>query len=350
MRIPVLIRTSYFTANKSVLVDSGATDNFMHPNFAKRMGLRPVALERPQKIWNADNTENKEGMITHYLDLDVEAKGIHKDMRFYITNIGKDIFFGYPWLAAYEPCFKWRDATIGEEVLLVIIQSINPRNPQPRPVITQATLENLKACIVQQLEEQCCLRTMATELAIQAGQHTKAVELPPQYQEFAKVFSEEESFRFPTSQPWDHMIEFKKGTPDTIDCKIYPLSQTKDEALRNFLTEQLEKGYICPLKSQYASPFFFIDKKDGTLCLVQDYHRINDYTIHNQYPLPLIMDLITDLRGAHIYMKLDIQWGYNNVRIKEGDKHKQHSKRVMACMNPQSCSLASPTHQQLFKQ
>ena len=130
MQIPVSIQTSYFTANKSVLVDSGATDNFMHPNFAKRMGLRPVALNKPRKIWNADNMENKEGMITHYLDLDVEAKGIHKDMHFYITNIGnEDIFLGYPWLTAYEPRFKWRDTMIGEEVLPVIIRSINPHIP-----------------------------------------------------------------------------------------------------------------------------------------------------------------------------------------------------------------------------
>ena len=107
MQIPVSICTSYFMADKFVLVDSGETDNFMHPNFAKEMGLRPVALERPQKIWNADNVENKAGMIMHYLDLDVEAKGIHKDMRFYITNIGReDIFLGYPWLAAYKPHFQ----------------------------------------------------------------------------------------------------------------------------------------------------------------------------------------------------------------------------------------------------
>ena len=107
MQFPVLIRTSYFTANKSVLVDSGATNNFMHLTFTKRVGLRPMMLERPWKIWNANNMENKKGMITHYLDLDVEAKGIHKDRRFYITNISKeDIFLNYPWLAAYEPCFK----------------------------------------------------------------------------------------------------------------------------------------------------------------------------------------------------------------------------------------------------
>ena len=130
------------------------------------------------------------------------------------------------------------------------------------------------------------------------------------------------------------MIEFKKGTPDAIDCKIYPLSQTKDEALRSFLTEQLEKGYIRPSKSQYASLFFFIDKKDRKLCPVQDYCHINDYTIRNQYPLPLITDLITDLQGTHIYTKLDIQWGYNNIRIKEGNEHKAAFKTHYGLYEP----------------
>ena len=79
MQIPVSIHTSYFTADKNALVDSGATNNFIHPNFVARMGIRPKVLERPRKIWNADSTENKEGMITHYLDLKVETKGIRKD-------------------------------------------------------------------------------------------------------------------------------------------------------------------------------------------------------------------------------------------------------------------------------
>ena len=122
------MRTSYSTANKVALGDSGATDTFIHPNFAARMGLTPAKLECPRKIWNVDNTENEAGMITHYLDLDVETKGIHKEMHFLITNIGKeDVLLGYPWLATYEPKFKWKDATIGEEALPIIIRSVNPR-------------------------------------------------------------------------------------------------------------------------------------------------------------------------------------------------------------------------------
>ena len=84
------------------------------------------------------------------------------------------------------------------------------------------------------------------------------------------------------------------------------MSRQEDEALKEFLDEQLAKGYIRPSKSQYASSFFYITKKDRKLRPVQDYRKINDITIRNQYPLPLISDLITDLRRAHIYTKLDI--------------------------------------------
>ena len=71
-----------------------------------------------------------------------------------------------------------------------------------------------------------------------------------------------------------------------------------------------------------ASPFFFIKKKDGSLWPVQDYRKLNEMTIKNQYPLPLISELINKLSNAKIFSKMDIRWGYNDVRIKEGDEWK----------------------------
>ncbi|GLB41978.1 putative retrotransposable element tf2 155 kda protein type 1-like [Lyophyllum shimeji] len=71
-----------------------------------------------------------------------------------------------------------------------------------------------------------------------------------------------------------------------------------------------------------ASPVFFIKKKDGSLRLVQDYRALNAITVKNRYPLPLISELINNLRGARYFTKLDVRWGYNNVRIKEGDEWK----------------------------
>ena len=71
-----------------------------------------------------------------------------------------------------------------------------------------------------------------------------------------------------------------------------------------------------------ASPFFFMKKKDRSLQPVQDYQKLNEMTAKNKYPLPLISELIDQLSGSTIFSKMDIQWGYNNIRIKEGDEWK----------------------------
>src|SRR6202041_3531774 len=71
-----------------------------------------------------------------------------------------------------------------------------------------------------------------------------------------------------------------------------------------------------------ASPFFFVKKKDGALRPTQDYRKLNDATIKNCYLLPLISELIDKLGPAKIFSKMDVRWGYNNIRIKEGDEWK----------------------------
>ena len=78
MRVPVSIRTHYFMADKKALVDSGATDNFIHPAFAKRLGLAMTLLDKPKRIYNINNTSNKVGSITHSLELKVTTKALTK--------------------------------------------------------------------------------------------------------------------------------------------------------------------------------------------------------------------------------------------------------------------------------
>jgi hypothetical protein len=326
MRIPVSIRASYNMADIKALVDSGATDNFMHPNFVKRMGLGQRELDKPKNIYNIDDTTNKSGQITHYLSLAITTARKTQEMRFLITDIGReDVLLGYPWLSTYEPRFSWKHGTIDESNLPIVLRTINPHDR--KDVILRYLSTDERAEIVQELEQEVggeppIIRNTLVELAVTAQQYTKKVEIPQEYQRFAKVFSEEESKCFPPRRACDHAIEFKPGAPDTIECKIYPMTRVEDEALDLFIDEQLEKGYIRPSKSQYASSFFFIKKKDGKLRPVQDYRKVNAWTVCNQYPLPLIRDLIRDLGGAVIFTKFDIHQGYNNIRIKEGDEHK----------------------------
>ena len=100
------------------------------------------------------------------------------------------------------------------------------------------------------------------------------------------------------------------------------MTQAEQQALEEFIKEHQRKGYIRPSKSPYAAPFFFIKKKDGKLRPVQDYRKINEWTVRNRYPLPLIPELIARVKNSSRFTKFDVRWGYNNVRIKEGDEWK----------------------------
>ncbi len=146
--------------------------------------------------------------------------------------------------------------------------------------------------------------------------------VPKHYQSFYDLFSKENFNELPKRKPWDHAIELVPNTKSTLDCKVYPLNRNEQEQLDKFLDENLESGQICPSKSPFASPFFFVKKKDGSLRPVQDYRKLNEMMIKNRYLLPLISELIDKLRGAKYFTKLDVRWGYNNIRIKEGDEEK----------------------------
>jgi len=96
----------------------------------------------------------------------------------------------------------------------------------------------------------------------------------------------------------------------------------EQKELDTFLEENLRTGRICSFKSSMAAPVFFIKKKDSSLRLVQDYRALNSITVKNKYPLSLISELMSQLRGARYFTKLDVCWGFNNIRIKPGDEWK----------------------------
>lgn len=157
--------------------------------------------------------------------------------------------------------------------------------------------------------------------------------LPPQYLPFREVFEKKAAERFPVSRPFDHAINLK---PDFIpkNCKVYPLSPKEEQAMNEFIDENLHKGYIRPSTSPMASPFFFVGQKDGSLRPCQDYRYLNEVTIQNSYPLPLISELMDKLRGAKVFSKLDLRSGYNNIRIKDGDQWKAAFKCSQGLFEP----------------
>src|SRR5712692_7342051 len=121
---------------------------------------------------------------------------------------------------------------------------------------------------------------------------------------------------------YDHAINLKEGMDASNNCKIYLLNLEEQIVLDVFLEDMLKRGYIRPSKSPFTSPFLFVKKKDGKLHPVQDYQCLNMVTVKDQYPLPLIPDVTNKLKDTQIFTKFDVQWGYNNIQIKEGDEWK----------------------------
>ena len=152
--------------------------------------------------------------------------------------------------------------------------------------------------------------TSATDLAAKANSRklklTPEEIVPKEYHEFLDVFDKEKANRFPEPQLYDHKIEMKSGFQPKA-FKGYNLTPEEQIELDKFSKENLDKGYIKPSESPMASPFFFVKKKDGKLQPCQDYCYLNDWTVKNAYPLPLISEIMNKIKKAKFFTKFDVR-------------------------------------------
>jgi RNase H-like domain found in reverse transcriptase/Reverse transcriptase (RNA-dependent DNA polymerase) len=158
--------------------------------------------------------------------------------------------------------------------------------------------------------------------------------IPREYQQHHKVFSDQQATRFPPSRPEDHAIKLIPGAPETISCKVYPLTLAEQEATKKFLEENKRLGYIEKTDSPWSLPWFFIKKKDGTLRPVQDYRKVNKWTMQDVYPIPRIEQILESLNGKELFTVFDMRMGYNNILIKKEDQWKAAFKTPYGLYQP----------------
>ena len=133
----------------------------------------------------------------------------------------------------------------------------------------------------------------------------KETPIPDFCADSANIFSEKTYNQLPPHQTFDHVIDLKDIFVPKI-AKVYPLNPAKKEACKAFIEEHLKTSRIVLSKSSQASPFFFVLKKDGTLRPCQDYQYLNSHTIRNAYPLPLISELVDDMKDSTYFTKFDV--------------------------------------------
>ncbi|KAG8703852.1 hypothetical protein FRC09_003909 [Ceratobasidium sp. 395] len=273
------------------MVDSGATSVFINQKIVKEFNIPTQKISKPRKLRVIDGREIEGGLVNTICSIELKIFDHTEVIDCFVVNVGNhDIVLGTSWLKRHNPHIDW------EHKILAFSSKYCTDN-----------------CLDASLRIQFN-RAPEGEIAV-------TEELPADYEDFKVVFAEEETTPLPPHRPYDISIDLK---PDARPRHgpIYSVGVKEDKEMRETIERQLAHGLIRPSKSPMASPVIFVKKKNGKLRMCIDYRRLNDMTVKNVYPLPRTNDLIEKLRGAAIFTKLDLKWGYNLVRIKEGDEWK----------------------------
>jgi transposase InsO family protein len=313
---PVKIRGRHEWHHLQALIDSGATYNFVSQLRAKEMDLEGV----PTKMGHICTIDGNalQTYLTHEtaMELTDDAGRTHQlEQQFVAADMqGYDVILGMPWLKAQNPRIDFSAGTW---------QASEPAAPSSSHAIGLATAEEFSQ-LMHQGDGQLYVvtATHGTSTAPWCPQLMATLDpvIPPEYQEYAEAFSKEAAEQLPSHGPQDHAIDLDGGDPPF--GPLYNLSATELGVLREYIEDNLQRGFIRPSTSPAGAPILFVKKKDGSLRLCVDYRALNRLTVKNRHPLPLISEALDRLVGAKIYTKLDIRSAYNLIRIREGDEWK----------------------------
>ncbi|CAK5268475.1 unnamed protein product, partial [Mycena citricolor] len=357
------------------LVDCGATSDFIDLAYVLENHLPVRRLTQPIPVYNVDGTPNKAGSIREVADVVLRYQGHSERVQVAVTRLGKQqLILGYSWLRKHNPEINWdtqevkmsrcpsgcstcreelreerQSARTAARVLRTIQQGpvpsicavdvedhedeempeLLPDSDDYDPEDVEEDDDSLEAgdrifCTRFNPSENIRATSTVSQRLAEAFAKNSAPprdSIPEWAREFEDVFSKESFDNLPERRPWDHAIELVPDAKPT-NCKVYPISPLEQKQLDSFIEEGMATGRIRPSKLPMASPVFFVKKKDGSLRFVQDYRALNAMTVKNRYLLPLINDLINKLKGARFFTKLDVRWGFNNVRIRQGNEWK----------------------------
>jgi len=131
--------------------------------------------------------------------------------------------------------------------------------------------------------------------------------IPSQFHNLLPLFQKKNTKRLPPHRgPLNCSINLEEGKSAPFS-PLYPMSDLKLQALRAYLNNNLQKGYIKPSSSSTASPVLFVRKPEGGLQFCVNYRALNAITKHNKTPLPLIDNSLQRLSKAKIFSQLDLQ-------------------------------------------
>jgi hypothetical protein len=322
--MPVVINK---TTQERALVDSGASDNFIHQETARSLGLKLQKKKEPQAV--NDIQGRNLGWISHYVTVLLEAAHHQEEIDLNVVPLGiHGLVVGLPWLQKHNPDIEWREKRIKFSSPFCKWKCIKKAYERLRddkgkftPRKDQVQLEDTNG--TEHMELDAILPNSTEHHG--SEQHESMKGVPAEYHDFADVFNLEEARTMPKDRGlWNFKINFIEGWEDKLPkpARRYRLSADEQKLEQETIKELLAAGMIRPSTSPIAAPCFFVPKKDGTKRHVVDWRGINAITVKDAHPLPIMDDLLDLARGSKIMSKLDLTASYNQIPIREKDRWK----------------------------
>jgi hypothetical protein len=317
-----------------VLLDSGSATEFISEAFVQEHNIPTRPKNRPILARVADGREILNGMIDREVEIGL-AIGDHQErLILNVTSLGQhQIILGAPWLTRHHPpTIDWKGRRIVAwsqycyEHCLDMSSNSDSDSDSSESSLSELEDEFPSPDSSDILDTPAMDAAIAAITAVPSSEHLPSTSeqttaLPPEFADFIDVFSKAAANQLPPSRVHDHAIELLPGTSPPFS-KTYSMSQPELLALKEYIDENLAKGFIRRSTSPAGAPVLFVKKKDGSLRLCVDYRGLNAITIPNRCPLPLISETLDRFIGATYFSKLDLRGAYHLVRIRAGDEWK----------------------------
>src|SRR6202020_960184 len=326
MKVQVKLLAGSVTALTTAMIDSGTTNNFINQTLVDKFTL--PTIPRPFTIPVKDIAGRQLEVVDKQVKLKLRMANHEEEVLLNVIGTGKHpIVLGLPWLKMHNPTINWPESrfifTSTHCADDCLDQASDVFIEQQIPEITDEEADIF--CVNAEINKADAKTTFSIAIRRKNIEPEKTFEelVPEAYHDFKDIFSEEVATKLPPSRQHDLAITFKEEAKLPKPAGIYPMSDAKLKDLKEWTEEMLKKGFIQPSKSPIASPCFYVPKKDSmTNRMVVDYRKINDITIKDQFLIPRTDEIVDRVRGATIFSKFDLRWGYNLLRIKPGDEWK----------------------------
>jgi len=312
----------------TALVDSGASENFIDKAYAGASGIPMQQKTTPRRVLTVDGSEVTGGPVTHDTQMHLTINHHEEDIRLHCIMIGNaPIILGLPWLKLHDPVIEWKNHTVKYHSDHYAEKCL-PSSPRTNTVPEEkATEQYYKKTLAEEEENWEISETDPWEVCqavidkIKETSRTSKKPIPPEYHEFLDVFTEQEPTTPLPHHAQDHHIPLEEGKAPPYE-PLRTLNEDKMKALREYLEINEKRGWIWASTSLAGASIHFVKKKDGGLRLCVDDRQLNDITIKDRTPLPLIGESLDHLSSATIYTKLNIRDAYYKLRIAKGDEWK----------------------------